>query len=177
MLSYASNTVLNRPTMRQKISQIIFLFFCIIEAIASDNRLCNRSSKTNHSNVHNVSVEDKCVLCLDKSCDKGGDYDEFFQTSRHHQFAISYISIPKISKQSICYFCISHFNASLNKFVLDDTVFLIYNNRSDKEYKKKTFIKSESGKWETNLDKPKRNRYRVQINSGMPFYYIYLFIC
>ena len=168
--------------MRQKLLQISFVCFCIVEAITSDNRLCNRSNKMIHNSTHNVSVEDKCVLCLDtKSCYKGGDYEEFFQTSVTHNFAISYIAIPKMSKQSICYFCISHYNSSLNKFDLDDTVFLMYNNKSDdeyidKEYEKSTLMKSESGRWETNLDKPKRNRYRVRTNSGMPFYYICLFI-
>ena len=158
--------------MRLKVSQITFVCLCIIRAIASDKRLCNGSSKMNNNSTYNVSVEDKCVLCVDKPCNKGGDYDEFFQTSSKDQFAKSFISISTISKQPICYFCVSYYNASLNKFVLDDTVFIMYNNKSDKEYEKSTLINSESGKWKTNLEKPKKNRYMIKTNSGMPIYYI-----
>ena len=152
--------------MGQKTLQIIFVCLCIIETIASDIGLCNGTSQMKINSTYNISVEDKCVLCDrddNVKCDKGGDYDEFFDTSVHQ--ISSYISIQSnISKKPFCYFCISHYNASLNEFILDDTVIVMYNN------------KIKIGRWETELVEPKRKRYKVTTNPGMSFYDIHLFI-
>ena len=153
--------------MRQKVSHVLIVCLCLSEAIASGIGLCNGStSKMKLNSTYDVSVEDKCVLCDNgdyAKCGKGGDYDEFFQTEGRQISSHIYVQ-NNISKNSLCYFCISHYIASLNEFVLNDTVILRYNN------------KIKIGRWETKIENREKKRYTVKIKSGMSFYDIYLFI-